>query len=194
MIWGLYSIGIPIWSLSLYQLIIILFTIFFGFHRDKKLSYVNFIFTGNHVSPVHSCMILTQWSSVYWKGHVRSSILNWDHIFITVSIIHPIGTNETLIQSESCWHPCLPRSHWSPGCPPPPPPLPPCRRFGSSFCSWTRTQTPGLWFMFCFLLKIRNVCWMDTFLGPDVARFLAESPSNSRLLPPVTSSTLAKNI
>ena len=33
---------------------------------------------------------------------------------------------------------------------------------------------------------------MATFLGPDVARFLAESPSNSRLLPPVTSSTLAK--
>ena len=33
---------------------------------------------------------------------------------------------------------------------------------------------------------------VDTFLGPDVARFLAESPSNSRLLPPVTSSTLAK--
>ena len=33
---------------------------------------------------------------------------------------------------------------------------------------------------------------MATFLGPDVARFLAESPSNSRLLPPVTSSTLKK--
>ena len=38
------------------------------------------------------------------------------------------------------------------------------------------------------------VVWMATFLGPEVARFLAESPSNSRLLPPVTSSTLAKNI